>query len=213
MTALTVWNGAAPVGGLVRNIVHNAADDVVKSTKTWTFVNGAFTADDVGRLLLMDGTSGGTNDGLFTIAAVNLATEIETVEDPGGDETSGATPWTQDIYEAAATAVLASDMESHPESPTGGLFDFQNDDPILVNQVMIKFGSGTTSWSLSLVDIDSVETVVASASSADPYLATLYDGDSVSGMIILQGQKLKLVSAGGPTSASRARVTVAQLRS
>lgn len=210
MSAATPWSGLAPSGGLVRAIVHDVADEVVAATKTWTFVNGAFTQDDVGRLLLMGGTLSG-NDGIFTIAQVNSPTEIESVEAPGADETAGATPWTQDIYEASAEATRANDMESYPEGVTGGLFDFENENPIFVAQIMIKFGSGTTSWSLVLVDVDAVEIEVAAASSAVPFVAN--SGDSLpGGLILLQGQKLKLVSVGGPTTASRARISVDQLR-
>jgi hypothetical protein len=210
MNSANVWNGAAPSGGLVRSITHDAADNVVASTRIWQFTNGAFTADDVGRLLQMAGTASG-NDGVFTVEQVNGPTEIVTTESPNADETflGGVT---QDLYEASGEATLANDMESYAEGVNGGLFDFGQENPILVQQVLVKFGSGTTSWTLSLVDVDAVETVVASASSAAPYLATLYDGDSVSGLILLQGQKLKLVSVGGPTTASVARISVAQHR-
>jgi hypothetical protein len=210
MSAASLWNGAAPSGALERAITHNAADDVVAATKIWTFVNGAFTADDVGRLLLMGGTVSG-NDGLYTIAAVNGPTEIETAESPTADETAGASPWTQDIYDAAGESVPGNDMEAFPEGVNGGLFDFENTDPIFICQIMVKFGSGTTSWSLVLVDADAVEVELASAASADPYIAAAHDG-APGNLIILQGQKLKLVSSGGPTTASRARISVAQFR-
>ncbi|MBW2288645.1 MAG: hypothetical protein JRG90_12565 [Deltaproteobacteria bacterium] len=212
MGAASLWDGAAPSGGLVRAIVHNAADDVVAATKTWTFVNGAFTADDVGRLLLMGGTASG-NDGNFTIAQVNSPTEVESLEAPASDETAGASPWTQDIYEAAAvgSAVIDNNMESFPESVTGGLFDFENTRPIVISQIMIKFGSGTTSWSLVLVDLDAVEIELAAASSALPFISTDEAG-ALAGLILLEGQALKLTSTGGPTTASRARISVDQLR-
>lgn len=210
MSAATPWSGLAPSGGLVRSIAHDVADQVVAATKTWTFVNGAFTQDDVGRLVLMGGTVSG-NDGIFTIAQVNSPTEFESVEAPGADEVAGASPWTQDVYEASAQATRANDMEAFPEGITGGLFDFENENPIIVQQIMIKFGSGTTSWSLVLVDVDAVETEVASASSAVPLVAAANDS-LPGGLIILQGQKLKLTSAGGPTTASRARISVDQLR-
>lgn len=108
--------------------------------------------------------------------------------------------------------VPGNDMEAFPEGAAGGLFDFEITKPHIVAQVMIKFGTGTTSWALAVVDVDAVETVVASASTNAPYLATLYDGDSVSGLILLEGQKLKLTSLGGPTTASRARISISQHR-
>lgn len=106
----------------------------------------------------------------------------------------------------AGSVVAANDMEAFPEGSAGGLFDFGNPDPIRVLQIFIKFGTGTTSWSLSLVDNDDVETVVANASSADPLLITQHDG-GVGGMLLLEGQKLKLVSAGAPVTASQARIS------
>lgn len=119
---------------------------------------------------------------------------------------------TSSVWNGAApvgAAVNENDMEAYPEGAVGGLFDFENEGPLIVKHAVIKFGSGTTSWSLSLVDVDSVETIVASASSASPYFASLWNGKDLSGLILLQGQKLKLVSIGGPTTASRARISVA----
>lgn len=106
--------------------------------------------------------------------------------------------------------VLGNDMESFPEGAAGGLFDFGNDRPIALHQVVIKFGSGTTSWTLSLVDVDAVEVVVASASSNAPLFSTALVGP-VAGLILLEGQKLKLVSVGGPTSAARARISTSTI--
>lgn len=108
--------------------------------------------------------------------------------------------------------VLGNDIESYPEGASGGLFDFQNDNPIIVRQILVQFGSGTTSWSLTLVDIDAVEIEVASGASAAPLVASITDA-LPGGLIILQGQKLKLTSAGGPTTASRARISVDRVRS
>lgn len=205
MGSASLWNGAAPSGGLVRSITHDAADNVVAATKVWQFTNGAFTDDDVGRLFLM-GATGSGNDGLFTIAQVNSPTEIESVEAPNADETFGVSV-TQDVYDPSGTPSLGDDLESFVEGVTGGLFDFGNDNPIFLQQILVRFGSGTTSWSLSLVDVDSVETQIASGANADPLLSTRTAG-ALAGLIILEGQKLKLVSAGGPTTASVARVSV-----
>jgi hypothetical protein len=75
------WICAAP-----RLIADDPLDEVVSTTKTWTFENGAFTATDVGRLMKIDGTGGGTNDGIFTIASVIDAKNITTLEAPGVSE-------------------------------------------------------------------------------------------------------------------------------
>lgn len=156
------FNGVAPAGGLVRVIAHDASDAVVAGTKTWTFVNGAFTAADVGRQLLMAGTSGGTNDGVFTISAVNLATEIETLEAPGGDETAGATPWTQDIYEPTSEATTPNqdkDIKRYSAGTEGGLFDFGITGPHWISSIEIILG-GQTTWSISKKDSDGDEVVL-----------------------------------------------------
>lgn len=80
-----------------RAIAHNAADAVVAATSTWSFVNGAFTAADVGRLLFMAGAANAGNNGVFTIAEIVSPTSIKTVEAPGANETflGGVT---QDVY-------------------------------------------------------------------------------------------------------------------
>jgi hypothetical protein len=77
------------IASLDRAIAHNAADAVVAATKTWSFVNGAFTVADVGKLIFMAGAANAGNNGVFTVANVLSATQITTVEAPGADEAFG----------------------------------------------------------------------------------------------------------------------------
>ena len=105
------------------------------------------------------------------------------------------------------TPVSGSDMESYPEGAAGGLFDFENNNPITVKQIAIAFGSGTTSWKLELIDKDAVPVEVKAGTSLT-YFANFASGEAGAGLILLEGQKLKLTSVGGPTTAARARVTV-----
>lgn len=100
----------------------------------------------------------------------------------------------------AAAAVQGNDMEAHPAGTVGGLFNFGNSDPVQVKQIFIKFG-GQSSWSLALVDVDAVETTLLSGTN-ETFLANL-----TLGLILLQGQKLKLVTSGA-TTAMTARITV-----
>jgi hypothetical protein len=79
------------IADLVRAIVHNAADAVVAATKTWSFVNAAFTAADVGRLIFIVNAATPANNGAFTIGQVLSATQIKTIEAPGANETFGGT--------------------------------------------------------------------------------------------------------------------------
>jgi hypothetical protein len=62
----------------VRTIVVTAADNVVAGTHTWTFANGAFTADDVGGTLTVSGASQANNNATVTISSVTNATTIVT---------------------------------------------------------------------------------------------------------------------------------------
>jgi hypothetical protein len=82
---------------LVRAVTHNAADAVVASTKTWSFVNGAFTSADVGKLIFVAGAATSGNNGVFTIDSIVSSTQITTVEAPAADETFGSGV-TQIIY-------------------------------------------------------------------------------------------------------------------
>lgn len=94
MTATTrAW-----IANLSRSITHDAADNVTASTKTWVFTNGAFTENDVGRLIHIANASNAGNNGVFTIGGFVNATTITTVEAPGADETFGVTV-TQDVYD------------------------------------------------------------------------------------------------------------------
>lgn len=98
------------------------------------------------------------------------------------------------------TAVFGNDMEAFPEEDVGGLFDFANKDPIQILQIAIKFG-GQTSWSLVLVDIDAVEITIAAGTTETQLW------DVTSRFVILQGQKLKLVTASA-TTAMVARISI-----
>lgn len=79
-----------PVITLIRTIAHNAADAVVGATKTWSFVNGAFAASDVGGDLIVGSTSNAANTGIFPIVSVTNATTVVTTGSPT-NETFGAT--------------------------------------------------------------------------------------------------------------------------
>jgi len=80
-----------------RSIAHNAADAVVAATSTWSFVNGAFAAADVGRLIFIAGAATPGNNGAFTIVEIVSATSIKTVEAPAANETFGGGV-TQSVY-------------------------------------------------------------------------------------------------------------------
>lgn len=74
-----------------RVITHNASDAVVASTKTFTFVNGAFTTADVGRKIILQKTANsGANDGLYTIASRTSSTVVVVTETVAANETFGA---------------------------------------------------------------------------------------------------------------------------
>jgi hypothetical protein len=208
MDSSSVWSGTTPPGGIERNITPNAADSVAVATRTWVWTNGDFTDADVGKSFIVANAVNPNNNGHFIIESVTDPQTIVSIEAPGGNETFSSGTVTCEVYEASQTPTLADDIEAFAESFHGGLFDFGQNKPTLVSQIFIKPGTGTTSWSLSLVDKDGVEAVVASASNSNPYLATVRNGESASGLILLEGQKLKLTSVGGPTTASRARITV-----
>jgi len=81
-----------------RVIAHDAADAVVQSTKLWTFINGAFTAADIGRKLFMVNAADADSNGIFTIGSVVGPTQVTTVEATGVDETFGVTV-TQEVFD------------------------------------------------------------------------------------------------------------------
>lgn len=90
--AIELW-----IASTQRSISMDTSDSVVKSSKEWTFTDGAFTEDDVGRLLFMGNTANG-NDGAWTIAEVVSSTKIKTAEAPAADETFSGGTETADIY-------------------------------------------------------------------------------------------------------------------
>jgi len=108
-----------------------------------------------------------------------------------GSQFTGAAP--------AGTVTRELDMERYPTGTVGGLIDFANPNPIQVKQIFIKLG-GQSSWTLQMVDTDAVATTVLSGTT-ETFVA-----NTTLNLILLQGQKLKLVTVAA-TTAMVARVT------
>jgi hypothetical protein len=85
------------IASITQTISHKAADAVVAATKTWSFVNGVFTADDIGRILFIAGAATGGNNGAFIIGEIVSGTSVKTIEAPAGNETFGGGV-TQKVY-------------------------------------------------------------------------------------------------------------------
>jgi hypothetical protein len=79
-------------------VVHDNADAVDQGTKLWTFVNGAFTAADIGRKMFVAGADDPLSNGIFTIASVASPTVIGTIEATGATGALGAGTL-QDVYD------------------------------------------------------------------------------------------------------------------
>lgn len=74
-----------------RTLVLGTGDKVVAGTKTFTFANGAFTADDTNGTLTITGAANGGNNSTFTISSVTNATTVVCSAATGlVDETFGA---------------------------------------------------------------------------------------------------------------------------
>jgi hypothetical protein len=103
----------------------NPNDSVDVATKTWVFANGAFTSNDIGRLLYMVGTGAG-NDGVFTIGSILGPTSFTTIEVPGGNETflGGVTQFIYDVNREPARDSVSDSVDGTSREWTilGGLF-------------------------------------------------------------------------------------------
>jgi hypothetical protein len=100
------------------------------------------------------------------------------------------------------TAINASNLESFPAGTVGGLFDFGGTKPLRIAQIAIKFG-GQSTWTFAIVDKDGIEFTVLSGTTEAGLLNTTLRP------ILLQGQKLKLVTVGAST-AMRARISASR---
>lgn len=89
-----------PAGGAVTGDI---TDNVVAATRVWTFNSTTFDADDVGKLMRVTNTSGGLNDGIYTITAAS-GSQVTTLETPaGGDETFTGGNVEPDFYSLVRT--------------------------------------------------------------------------------------------------------------
>jgi hypothetical protein len=88
---------------------------------------------------------------------------------------------------------------------TGGLFDvpnltvydFEPNSPLLIASIELNPPAATTAWSISIVDTDANEVVIASGTTDDPYYVGLQQAH-----ILLWGQKIKVVTSGGAGGAA-----------
>ena len=88
------------------------SDSVDATSRIWTILNAAFTADDVGRKIDITGTIGTTNDGEYTIEAVLSTTQVRTVVADtiaGGDEEFSGLVATLTKLDIEATAPSTSE--------------------------------------------------------------------------------------------------------
>lgn len=109
-----------------------------------------------------------------------------------GSQFTGAAP--------ASVPILGNDLERYVPGVVGGLFTFNHDKPMRIEQISIKFG-GQASWTLNLVDANAIETLLLSGTSEVSLV------NSVLRPWLLQGQRLKLVTVGA-TTAMMARISV-----
>lgn len=106
------WTAAAP-----RSIARHSGDAVVAGTKTVTLANGAFTAADKGGTLTVAGTTGGTNDGAYTITTVTNATTIVTSQAWGGGDESFGVGVTFSLQQANPKGTFGFQVSDDGESP------------------------------------------------------------------------------------------------
>jgi len=102
-----------------------------------------------------------------------------------------------------ATPTASGDVEKrYAAGTTGGLFDFQQTGPVELCLIDLKL-AGQDTWTLSIVDDQSVATVLWSGTIETSFKAL--DSDSV---VLLKGDRVKLVTTGASTGACRARIGV-----
>lgn len=132
--------------------------------------------------------------------STNLAVGIEHAITAGGNF-DGTLP----VFSAQSPITMGHGMNRFPAGATGGLFFFENNENILVQQYTFDFGS-VVDWTLSIVNLDDTGAVVSGEacrldSGHGAYAAR------VENMHVLIGanQALKLTTEGG-TQAMRAWV-------
>ncbi len=106
---------------------------------------------------------------------------------------------------------FANGMNKYAAGTAGGLFDFENTEPIIITQYHFEFGDVTTGYVLSIITTNADESEISGEASI------LAQGSAkiviVTGqrLLLTAGQKLKLVTTGG-TAAMFARVFAIQER-
>jgi hypothetical protein len=184
---------AAPdeaITSLVRTITHNAADAVVVATKTWSFVNGAFTAADVGRRLVVAGTTAGSNNGTFVIASVTNATTIVTATAPGGSNETFGVGVTQALHHPSlAITHNASDAVTKATKTfhfVNGTFTVSDVGRKLVVQGTANSGANDGIYTIATV-VNATDVTVTEALAADETFGAGVTQTMISATCVLSG--------------------------
>jgi len=112
-----------------------------------------------------------------------------------GAQFTGAKPTT--------TATIGNGMNKFPTDTVGGLFDFEQSEPIVVHNVMADFGVSVT-YSLYIVNLDANGAVISGESLlvTSGTAATL---SYISRLTLGAKQAAQLITSGGGASAKMAR--------
>jgi hypothetical protein len=98
------------------------------------------------------------------------------------------------------TAVETNGVKRYPIGTAGGLFDFGQKGPVVLDAIDLVLG-GQTAWTLTRFDSEGFETLLWTGTTESSWVALASDAT-----ILVPGDTLKLVTTGTTTSDIKARL-------
>lgn len=116
-----------------------------------------------------------------------------------------------DGTQSAGTTTLAAGMTKFAPAAAGGLFNFEQSEPIVVHHILADFGVNVT-WTLNVVDLDDSGAIIAGET------LTYADGTGVAhlsfvtAIVLGPKQAVQLITSGGAAHAKIARAWATTFR-
>ena len=112
---------------------------------------------------------------------------------------------------STTTPTLANGMTKFPTDTKGGLFDFEQNEPIVIHHIVADFGV-SVSWTLEIANLDSTgaiisgETMTMATGTGDKYVS------AVTQLVLGPRQAVQLITSGGASAKKIARVWATTFR-
>lgn len=106
---------------------------------------------------------------------------------------------------STTTPTLANGMTKFPTDTKGGLFDFEQSEPIIVHHILADFGVNVT-WSIKVVNLDALGSIISGETLIFADGTATAHVSHVTEIILGYRQAIQLITSGGASAKKVGRV-------